>query len=94
MVLMCQPKVLLLDEPAAGMNRSEVARLGELIAELRGRCAVVVIEHDMDFVRAQNCRTLVMHQGRLIRDASFAAIEADEEVRAIYLGRRSRHAAH
>jgi branched-chain amino acid transport system ATP-binding protein len=54
-----------------------------------------VVEHDMDVVRALNCRTLVMHQGSLIRDASFAEIETDEDVRNAYLGRgMRRHAAH
>ena len=68
--------------------------MAELILRLRERIAIVAIEHDLAFVRSLGCRTLVMHQGAIIRDGSFAAIEQDREVRDVYLGRGGRRAAH
>ncbi|HLO95040.1 MAG TPA: ATP-binding cassette domain-containing protein [Burkholderiaceae bacterium] len=87
MALMCQPRLLLLDEPAAGMSVEGTRRMADLLRRLAREIAVVVIEHDIDFVRQLNCRTLVMHQGQVIREGSFADIEQDEQIRSIYLGR-------
>jgi ABC-type branched-subunit amino acid transport system ATPase component len=95
MTLMCRPYLLLLDEPTAGMGASDARAMVDLVHAMREHSAVLVVEHNMDVVRALNCRTLVMHQGALIRDASFAEIETDEDVRNAYLGRgMRRHAAH
>jgi ABC-type uncharacterized transport system ATPase subunit len=85
--LMGHPQLLLLDEPTAGLTSLETAEIGRLLKELTATMAIVVIDHDMAFVRQLNCRTCVMHQGRLIRDGSFAEIERDAIVRAIYLAR-------
>jgi ABC-type branched-subunit amino acid transport system ATPase component len=94
MTLMCRPHLLMLDEPTAGMNAGDTQALVDLVQATRQRSAVLVVEHDMEVVRALNCRTLVMHQGTLIRDSGFAEVETDEEVRNIYLGRgMRRHAA-
>lgn len=94
MTLMARPKLLLLDEPTAGMTVEGTQDMAVLIERLGGRFAVVVIEHDLAFVRRMNCRTIVMHQGAIIRDGAFADIEQDEEVRDIYLGRGKSHAGH
>jgi branched-chain amino acid transport system ATP-binding protein len=88
MTLIAGPKLLLLDEPTAGMTVEETRRTAELMREIGGGMTVVVIEHDMRFVRALACRTTVMHQGRIIADGPFTAIEADDLVRDVYLGRR------
>jgi branched-chain amino acid transport system ATP-binding protein len=88
MTLIAGPKLLLLDEPTAGMTVEETRHTAELMREIGGGMTVVVIEHDMRFVRALACRTTVMHQGRIIADGPFAAIEADDLVRDVYLGRR------
>lgn len=82
------PKLLLLDEPTAGMTRSETSRTAALIKQLQRECAIIVIEHDMGFVRELGCRTTVLHQGQIIRDGRFDEIEADETVRNVYLGRQ------
>ncbi|MDL5032336.1 ATP-binding cassette domain-containing protein [Pelomonas sp. APW6] len=87
MALMCRPRLLLLDEPAAGMSVEGVRRMADLLRRLSRDMAVVVIEHDIDFVRQLRCRTMVLHQGEVIRQGSFVTIEKDEEVRHIYLGR-------
>ena len=94
MTLMCLPDVLLLDEPTAGMSTDGIRQITDMIRHVLRSCAVVVIEHDMAFVRGLECRTLVMHQGAIIREGRFEDIANDEEVRDIYLGRRKQRAAH
>lgn len=87
MALMSKPKLLLLDEPTAGMTLQETRRTAELIDRLTERAAVMAIEHDMGFVRELGCHTTVMHQGRIIAAGAFADIERDDLVRDVYLGR-------
>ena len=88
MALMVGPKLLLLDEPTAGMTAEETRATADLLLGLRGRIAIIVIEHDMRFVRAVDSRTMVLHQGRIIADGTFAEIERNSTVRDIYLGRQ------
>lgn len=88
MTLIADPKLLLLDEPTAGMTAEETRRTATLLRDIGGDVTVVVIEHDVRFVRDLACRTTVMHQGRIIADGPFAAIEADDLVRDVYLGRQ------
>jgi len=88
MALVGGPKLLLLDEPTAGMTAEETRATADLLLGLRGRMAVIVIEHDMRFVRAVDSRTMVLHQGRIIADGPFGEIERDATVRDIYLGRQ------
>lgn len=87
MALMSAPKLLLLDEPTAGMTVEETQKTADLIKELARETAVMAIEHDMGFVRALGCHTHVMHQGAMIVEGTFAQIEANELVRDVYLGR-------
>ncbi len=87
MGLVRKPRLLLLDEPTAGLSPEETQAVAEVLLSLRGSCTVVVIDHDMHFVRALSTRTVVMHQGRLVADGAFADIERDAMVRDIYLGR-------
>ena len=88
MALMSSPKLLLLDEPTAGMTSDETRRTVDLIAGLGDAMTIVVIEHDMNFVRALACPTTVMHQGRVIASGPFSDIERDHTVRDVYLGRQ------
>jgi branched-chain amino acid transport system ATP-binding protein len=94
MAMMCQPALLLLDEPAAGLSSNDAQRLVRLIHRLRERCAVLAIEHDLSFVRALECETWVMHRGQVVRRGTYADIAEDEEIRQIYLGRAATHVAH
>lgn len=87
MALMTQPRLLLLDEPTAGMGPEETQRTARLLLGLKGQ-TIIVIEHDMNFVRALACPTLVMHQGKIIAEGSFDEIEHSELVRDVYLGRQ------
>ena len=88
MAIATGPKLLLLDEPTAGMTPEETRATAELIHRLSSRCTVVAVEHDINFVRALDTDTLVLHQGQFFRRAPFVEIEADEAVRDVYLGRR------
>jgi urea transport system ATP-binding protein len=86
MVISRDPKVVLLDEPAAGMTAAETEKTAELLLDLAGDHTVLVIEHDMTFVR-QICRTItVMHQGIILAEGCAQEIERNPEVIAAYLG--------
>ncbi|MFC0282274.1 ABC transporter ATP-binding protein [Camelimonas abortus] len=87
LAIAAEPELLLLDEPAAGLSAEETARTAGLIRELnRSGMTVVVIEHDMGFIRSLNARTSVLHYGSLFAQGSFDEIAANEDVRRIYLG--------
>ncbi|MGM1063864.1 urea ABC transporter ATP-binding protein UrtD [Saccharothrix sp. Mg75] len=87
MLLVQRPRLLLLDEPVAGMSRSERERTGELLNRIAATHTVVVVEHDMEFLRRYARRVTVLHQGRVLREGSVAEVRDDPEVRAVYLGR-------
>jgi len=90
MLLAQNPKLLLVDEPAAGMTDEETARTGELLMRLAGQHSIIVIEHDMVFVR-QIARTVtVLHQGSLLCEGTVDEVQADERVIEVYLGRKKK----
>jgi len=86
MALAGQPRLLLLDEPTAGMGREESARMIELLAGLKGEIAMLLVEHDMDAVFALADRISVMVGGRVIASGAPEAIRANAQVRHAYLG--------
>src|SRR5713226_2331641 len=90
MVLATRPRLLLLDEPMAGMGPAESAEIVRLLARLKGRLAIVLVEHDMDAVFALADRITVMVYGQVIATGAPAAIRADPEVRRAYLGDEDR----
>lgn len=87
MVVATGAELLLLDEPTAGMGAAESTQTAEIVKALVGRHAVLVIDHDIDFVSQLGGHVIVLHQGQLLREGSLGEIRADEEVAAIYLGR-------
>ncbi len=88
MVILQDPLLLLVDEPVAGMTDKETEQTGRLLQSLAERHAIVVIEHDMEFVR-QIARTVtVLHEGTVICEGTVEKVQADDRVREIYLGRQ------
>ena len=87
MLLVQDPHLLLLDEPVAGMSKEERTRTGELLHEIARSKTLIVVEHDMEFLRRYaNCVT-VMHEGSILCDGTVAEVQADERVQEVYLGR-------
>lgn len=86
MVLAQQPKLMLIDEPIAGMTASEALRTADILRRVSDRCSVLVVEHDMEFVKRIADRVSVFHQGQLLVEGSFERISADPRVQEIYLG--------
>lgn len=95
MLLAQNARLLLVDEPVAGMTDEETWRTGELLLSLAGKHTIVVIEHDMTFVRqiAQGRKVTVLHQGSVLCEGRVDTIQSDERVIEVYLGRKSKVAA-
>jgi urea transport system ATP-binding protein len=86
MLLMQNPELLLLDEPVAGMTPQEIERTAELLESLAGEHSVVVVEHDMDFVRSIARRVTVLHEGRVLAEGDMDEVQKNPQVIAVYLG--------
>jgi branched-chain amino acid transport system permease protein len=88
MVLALEPALLVLDEPTAGLTHAERTAVGELLVQLAGagRLAVLLIEHDFEFVKRISTRIVVLHEGRVLADGSVAEVAHSGLVRQIYLG--------
>ena len=87
MLLAQEPRLLLVDEPAAGMTLAEREQTTTLLRRLAETRAVVVVEHDMDFVRRLNCKVTVLHQGAVLAEGSLDHVSANPDVIEVYLGR-------
>jgi len=90
MLLAQDPRIMLVDEPAAGMSDEETERTGELLLSLEGKHSLIVIEHDMEFVRQIARRVTVLHQGHVLKEGAFDFVKSDPEVVEVYLGRQTR----
>ena len=86
MLLMQDPLLLLVDEPVAGMTMQEMEKTAELLVSLAGEHSVVVVEHDMDFVRSIARKVTVLHQGTVLAEGSMDAVQNDPRVVEVYLG--------
>jgi urea transport system ATP-binding protein len=89
MLLVQKPRLLLLDEPVAGMTREERNETGEVLQLVARDHTVIVVEHDMDFLRRFASKVTVMHEGRVLCEGPVAAIQADPRVREVYLGKHA-----
>ncbi|MAZ66965.1 MAG: urea ABC transporter ATP-binding protein UrtD [Kangiellaceae bacterium] len=86
MLLMQNPKLLLVDEPVAGMTHQEMDRTAELLKSLAGQHSVVVVEHDMDFVRSIANHVTVLHQGSVLAEGTMDQVQSNPKVVEVYLG--------
>jgi urea transport system ATP-binding protein len=87
MLLMQDPELLLIDEPAAGMTDEETAQTSALLKRLAATRSVVVVEHDMEFVRSLESRVTVLHEGSVLAEGSMDRVQNDPRVVEVYLGR-------
>jgi urea transport system ATP-binding protein len=86
MLLMQKPRLLLVDEPVAGMTHQEMDKTGELLTSLAGEHSVVLVEHDMDFVRSIAQKVTVLHQGSVLAEGTMDQVQSDPRVKEVYLG--------
>lgn len=93
MLLMQRPRLLLVDEPVAGMTEQEMERTAELLTGLAGQQSVVVVEHDMGFVRSIARQVTVLHQGSVLAEGSMDQVSSDPNVVEVYLGADDEEAA-
>ncbi|KZZ50933.1 MAG: urea ABC transporter ATP-binding protein UrtD [Saccharospirillaceae bacterium] len=87
MLLGQEPELLLIDEPAAGMTDEETMKTAELFKQLAKSHSLMVVEHDMDFIDALDCRVTVLNEGSVLAEGSLASVKANEDVIEKYLGR-------
>ncbi|WP_095589292.1 urea ABC transporter ATP-binding protein UrtD [Actibacterium ureilyticum] len=87
MLLAQEPKLLLVDEPAAGMTPEEREHTTDILVEAAKTRAVVVVEHDMEFVRRLNCKVTVLHEGSVLAEGSLDHVTSNQDVIDVYLGR-------
>lgn len=87
MVTACEPKIILLDEPTAGMSVEETNRTAQLILEANKSATIVVVEHDMQFIRQIARYVTVFHQGAILAEDTMANIQANQTVKDVYLGK-------
>jgi len=87
MLLMQEPELLLVDEPVAGMTDAETIKTAELLKDISKHSAVVVVEHDMDFIRALGVRVTVLHEGSVLAEGSLETVQNNQRVIDVYLGR-------
>lgn len=88
MATIAEPALILLDEPTAGMSHEEIDRTVDLVKDLSRHSTVIVVEHNMDFVRRIARKVTVMHEGQVFAEGAMADIEANAGVRDIYLGKK------
>ncbi|WP_067479771.1 urea ABC transporter ATP-binding protein UrtD [Actinomadura hibisca] len=93
MLVAQRPRLLLLDEPVAGMSGDERERTGELLTEIARDHTVIVVEHDMEFLRRYASQVTVLHEGRVLVEGDVAAVQSDPRVQEVYLGRTREEAA-
>jgi urea transport system ATP-binding protein len=87
MLISQEPELLLIDEPAAGMTDEETMKTAELFKKLAKQHSLVVVEHDMDFIAALDCKVTVLHEGSVLAEGSLESVQNNQQVIEVYLGR-------
>ena len=87
MLISQEPELLLIDEPAAGMTDEETMKTAELFKTLAKTHSLVVVEHDMDFIAALDCKVTVLNEGSVLAEGSLQSVQNNQQVIEVYLGR-------
>jgi urea transport system ATP-binding protein len=87
MLISQEPELLLIDEPAAGMTDEETMKTAQLFKKLAKNHSLVVVEHDMDFIAALDCKVTVLHEGSVLAEGSLDTVQNNQKVIEVYLGR-------
>lgn len=87
MQLASKPEIIMLDEPAAGMGKPETFKTSEILKEIKHECTIIVIEHDMEFVKKTADIVTVLHEGKVLTEGSYDEVLANDLVQSVYLGR-------
>ncbi len=87
MQLVQKPEIIMLDEPAAGMGKPETFKSGEILKKIKETCTILVVEHDMEFVKQISDKVTVLHEGKVLIEGTCDEVLADQTVQAVYLGR-------
>jgi urea transport system ATP-binding protein len=87
MQIAAKPQLIMLDEPVAGMGRAETDKTAEILGEIKRECTVIVVEHDMEFVKMAADTVTVLHEGKVLTEGCISDVLADKTVQAVYLGR-------
>lgn len=87
MQLASKPEIIMLDEPAAGMGKPETMKTSEILKEIKDECTIIVIEHDMEFVKKTADIVTVLHEGKVLTEGCYDDVLANEQVQSVYLGR-------
>jgi len=87
MILASKPKLILLDEPVAGMGRRETEKTAELLQGMKKECAIIVVEHDMQFAREVSDSVTVFHEGSVLDEGTMDSVQNNQDVINVYLGR-------
>jgi len=87
MQIAAKPQLIMLDEPVAGMGRAETDKTADILAEIKRECTVIVVEHDMEFVKMAADTVTVLHEGKVLTEGCISDVLADKTVQAVYLGR-------
>lgn len=87
MILAARPKLMLLDEPVAGMGRRETEKTAQLLMEIKKECSIIVVEHDMQFAKEISDTVTVFHEGTVLSEGTMETVQKNQQVIDVYLGR-------
>ena len=87
--LMCDPELLILDEPAAGLGQDDIDKFAALLQQIKQRCSIIIVEHHVDFIGEISDQVYVLNFGKVIASGSFDTVKRDPAVLAAYLGTSS-----
>ena len=87
MLMAARPKLMLLDEPVAGMGRRETEKTARMLMDIKKECSIIVVEHDMEFAKEISDTVTVFHEGTVLDEGTMESVQQNQQVIDVYLGR-------